>query len=94
MTTFTKNTRGVQHNVLDGTVYAYEPVPGDGVYATIAGRDGQVYIVALDFEDIAVLQHAAESAKTAPRNATTDDLARITARGLGPVMGLIKENQS
>ncbi|GAA4386423.1 hypothetical protein [Tsukamurella soli] len=80
-----------QSNVLDGTLLTYEPVPQAGVYATIAGRDGQVYILAFDMRDLALLHKAAEAAHTAPHDATTEQLARVTEAGmqlLPAVLGL------
>ncbi|MDV7195785.1 hypothetical protein [Mycolicibacterium fortuitum] len=79
-----------QSNVLDGTVYCYEPIPGEGVNVTIAGRDGQVYIVAFDMADLTVIHRAAEVAN-APENrsASTEDLARITPAGMPVLMNLL-----
>lgn len=82
MTTFSKDTAR-QANVLDGTVYCYEPVPGEGVYATVAGRDGQVYIVALDMTDLSHLHRAAEAAHADEnRSVASEDLTTITQAGM------------
>lgn len=85
---FTKDTTG-QDNVLDGTVYVYQAIPGEGVYATIAGRHG-VQIVAFDLTDLDVLTSAAKTARMP--NPTDDDLTRITQRGLGPITELLADH--
>lgn len=90
MTIFSKET-DLQENLLDGTVYCYEPIPGEGVYVTIAGRDDQVYIVAFDMTDLAHLIHATASAQSqANRDAESEDLARITPTGMPFLLELVK----
>lgn len=89
MTTFSKDTT-VQSNVLDGTVFCYEPIPDKGVYATVAGRDGQVYIVAFDMTDLAHLHRAAEAAHAAAPDANSEDLTRITNVGMPFLMDLVQ----
>lgn len=90
MSTFSKDTEA-QSNVLDGTVFCYEPIPGEGVYATVAGRDGQVYIIAFDMTDLSHLHKAAESA-FAPENrgASREDLTRITQSGMPFLMDIVE----
>ncbi|NOR03637.1 hypothetical protein HGK72_26665 [Mycolicibacterium fortuitum] len=90
MSTFSKDT-AAQSNVLDGTVFCYEPIPGKGVYATVAGRDGQVYIIALDMTDLSHLHRAAEAA-FAPENRSTssEDLTKITQAGMPFLMDLME----
>ncbi|WP_458317157.1 hypothetical protein [Mycolicibacterium brisbanense] len=93
MTAFRKDTE-TQSNVLDGTVYCYEPIPGEGVYVTVAGRDGQVYIIAFDMKDLAYLHRAAEAAY-APENrsASSEDLSMITREGMPILMDIVtREN--
>jgi len=93
MTTFSKDTT-VQSNVLDGTVFCYEPIPGEGVYATVAGRDGQVYIVAFDIADLAHLHKAAKAAHAADRDANSEDLTRITNAGMPFLMDLVRTGEA
>lgn len=82
VTIFSKET-DLQENLLDGTVYCYEPVPGEGVYVTIAGRDDQVYIVAFDMADLGYLKRAAEYAQSVEnRESSSEDLARVTPTGM------------
>jgi len=81
-----------QSNVLDGTIYAYDPVPGEGVHATIAGRDGQVYIVAFDFTDLAVLHRAATAADDGSCAGLEQiDRTRITPAGLPFLADLVDQ---
>lgn len=81
---------GDQENLLDGTIYAYDPVPNAGVYATIAGRDGQVYIIAFDFEDLAHLHRAATTAFDGVGvDETAEDRTRITEAGLPAITEML-----
>lgn len=80
--------------VLDGTIVAYQPVPQQGSYVTVADRDGTPTIVAFDLTDLAVLQRAMQEALSAPDGTDPDDLARITRAGmtlLPDVLGLDRE---
>ena len=91
MTTLSKDTTS-QSNLLDGTIYCYEPIPGEGVYATVAGRDGQVFIVAFDMKDLAHLHHAAEAAHDTDNSyASSEDLTRITEAGMPLLMDLAQQ---
>lgn len=85
----------VQDNILDGTIFAYEMVPGEGVNATIAGRDGQVYIVQFDFTDLATLHRGAESAYDGSMEGLDQiDRTRITHAGLPFIADLAEQDKS
>lgn len=71
-----------QDNCIDGTVYLYDPVPREGVYATVAGRGGQHKIIAFDLEDLDALASAARMARTLPEDADQMSRSRITSRGI------------
>ncbi|WP_287004606.1 MULTISPECIES: hypothetical protein [Gordonia] len=72
-----------QDNVIDGTVYCYDPVPHEGAYVTVGGVDGQVIIVALDIDDLRHLAHLYEYvASGAGTDLPQEDRLRITHAGL------------
>ncbi|BDD84876.1 hypothetical protein TPB0596_46390 [Tsukamurella pulmonis] len=68
--------------VLDGTIVAYQPIPQQGTYVTVAGRSGEPTIIAFDLADLAVLNRAAEASIEAAEGTDPDDLARITQAGI------------
>lgn len=53
---FEKNVE--QDNVVDGTVLAFETVPGEGAYVTVAGRGEAPTILAMDSTDLKVIAQA------------------------------------
>lgn len=81
-----------QENLLDGTVIMYDPVPKEGVYATILGRNGQVFVIAFDFKDLATLHKAAESAFDGDLRSTAEDRSRVTERGLEYLKTILPES--
>ena len=90
MSNFNKGTE--QHNVLDGTVFCVEPIPGKGAYVTVSGRDGQVHIIAFDTDDLNHLCNALTVVKD-PKNRkkSSEELTFITASGLPIIMAMVRE---
>lgn len=52
-------TDPAQPNLLDGSIFVYDPRP-DGCYVTVKGNDDRPVILSFDLEDIAVLGRIAD----------------------------------
>lgn len=84
----TKET-ATQDNLLDGTVWVFEPHE-DGAYVTVAGRDGQVHIVAFDISDLKCMGKVLMAVQNFDPSKSSEDQARVTDIGVDRIAAMFK----